>query len=158
MGNCVCAQVKNMKNLDIPVSKLEELQNNYQKNINIYSGLLYRNNNQLNDNSTKCTKKFKSVLSNHSTINSFSSFINQDSHKNSCIDLSFIKEKKKRNDTPKSKINKYIPKKIKEELNNKDERIPRKFSSFCGHKSFGGPIFSKLCRHSKRNKKDNIDD
>ena len=95
MGNCVCAQVKNMKNLDVAVSQLEELQNNYQKNINIYSGLLYRNNNQLNDNSTKCTKKFKSVLSNHSTINSFSSFINQDSHKNSCIDLSFIKEKKK---------------------------------------------------------------
>ena len=164
MGNCSCIEIKKMKTSEIPVIQTEESNNQPQKNLKIYINLADRNSSHLNENLNNIYKKFKTIVSNHSTDNSYSSFINhnnQSPNKTSLFNFSksntYKMEKKNRNVTPTNKVNKYIPKNIKEELNNSEEKSQRKYSRYSSYKSLG-PIFSKLCEHSKRNRKYYLDD
>ena len=148
MGNCVCIENGKIKSLEENVITEESYnisKNNLKSLINIKE--------KSNENSIGYYKQnfTRSIISNSSIDNSINDFptliqsnIKDIPQRNSLFGLSNDIIDKKNN------TRKYFTIKIKNVNNEFDKRLDSSFNSF---NSFKKPIFSKLCEHSKRNRK-----
>ena len=145
MGNCVCIENGKIKSLEANVITEESYnisKNNLKSLINIKE--------KSNENSIGYYKQnfTRSIISNSSIDNSINDFptliqsnIKDIPQRNSLFGLSNDIIDKKNN------TRKYFTIKIKKVNNEFDKRLDSSFNSF------KKPIFSKLCEHSKRNRK-----
>jgi hypothetical protein len=168
MGNCICVRERNMISSEIKIN-IKESYNSKPFQIIINSNELINYPSHNNSYSSNNSHKYKSNVTNYSndnTMNSFSPLIQSNynqikemSQRLSLFGISksntFSQEKKRINKTPKNNYENKI--KYKLDLY-EDDTIQKKLSKFRSSKNFHNhPIFSKLCEHSKKNKKLNLD-